>query len=225
MEIYEQLWQDAVAAFERGEQKTDVHLPDKARDSRRGVTLVFRPSAAVLDVVVDFIGRLEAVCPGQYFYQREEMHVTVLSIITMTESWRAEMDRFEKCRHIIRDVLNGQRTFKVRFSGVTASPDSVMIQGFPKDDGLAAIRDTLRGTFTRAGFGDMLDRRYKVTAAHISIMRFCKAGADMKRLLAFLKESREVDFGECNVDRLELIFSDWYASADTVKVMEEYRLA
>ncbi len=225
LEIYEQLWRAAATAFERGEQTIDVHLPDKARDSRRGVTLVFRPAIAVLDAVANFIGRLEAVCPGQYFYRREEMHVTVLSIFTMTELWREEMKRFEKCRHIIGDVLNGQRSFKVKFRGVTASPDSVMIQGFPIGEGLETIREALRHAFARAGFGDMPDRRYKVTAAHISIMRFCKPCADTKRLLAFLQESREMNFGECAVDRLELIWSDWYASADTVKVLENYWLA
>jgi 2'-5' RNA ligase len=224
LEIYEKLWQDAAAAFERGEPKLDAHLPDKARDTRRGVTLVFRPSATALDEVEKFIGRLEAVCPGQYFYRREEMHVTVLSIITMTELWREEMERFEQCRHIINEVLDGQRSFKIKFRGITASPDSVMIQGFPLDDGLATIRDALREAFARAGFGDMLDRRYKVTAAHISIMRFCETGADTKRLLAFLKENREIEFGECEVGSLELIWGDWYASAETIEVLEKYSL-
>lgn len=224
LEIYEQLWQDAAAAFERGEAKINDYLPDKDTDPRRGVTLVFRPSAAVLDRVVKFLGRLEAVCPGQYFYRREEMHVTVISVITMTVLWREEMERFEQCRHMIGEVLNGQRPFKVDFRGVTAARDGVMIQGFPMDDGLAAIREALREAFARAGFGDMLDRRYKVTAAHISAMRFCRPGADMKQLLAFLNESRELDFGVCDVDRLELIWGDWYASTETVKVLEEYRL-
>jgi 2'-5' RNA ligase len=224
LEIYEQLWQDAAAAFERGEPKMNDYLPDKTKDPRRGVTLVFRPSEAVLDGVVEFLGRLEAVCPGQYFYRREEMHVTVISVISGTALWREEMERFEQCRHIIGDVLKGQNAFKVNFRGVTASPDSVMIQGFPMDDELAAIREALREAFVHGGFGDMLDRRYRATTAHISGMRFCRARADTKRLLAFLKESRELDFGVCDVDRLELIWSDWFASAETVKVLENYRL-
>lgn len=224
LEIYEQLWRDASAAFEREEQKIDPWLLEKAKDGRRGVTLLFRPSATALDEAGKYAGRLETVCPGQYFYRREEMHVTVLSIVTVTDLWREEMKRFEKCRHIIGDVLRGQRPFKVRFRGVTASRESVMLQGFPVGEGLEAMRRAVREAFARAGFGDLPDRRYKVSAAHINIMRFCKAGADMKPLLAFLKESRELDFGECEVNRLELIFSDWYASVETMKVLEEYRL-
>ena len=152
------------------------------------------------------------------------MHVTVLSIITMTELWREEMPRFEVARPILREVLERQRPFEIQFRGVTAAPDSVMIQGFPVGDGLAVIREALREAFARAGFGDMLDRRYKVSAAHISIMRFCKECPEIKRLLEFLKESREKDFGECEMKSFELICGDWYASTDTVKTLEEYRL-
>lgn len=224
LEIYEKLWNDAVSAFERGEQKIDPHLPHKSTDRRRGVTLIFRPSAAVQDPVAGFGGKLAETCPGQYYYQPEELHVTVLSIITMTELWELEMERFQMCRPIIGEALRAQRPFKIRFQGVTASLDSVLIQGFPLSDGLATIRTALREAFTRAGFGDMLDRRYKVTAAHISLMRFSRPCPEMKRLLAFLKENRETSFGECEIDKLQLILGDWYASADKLQTLEEYRL-
>lgn len=222
--LYEKLWNDAAAAFARGEHAIDPCLSDTANDSRRGVTLVFRPPPAVRDAVRDDVVRLAAVCPGQYFYRPEQLHVTVLSIITMTRLWREEMPRFEACRAMIGGVLGRQQSFKVRFRGVTAAPDSVMIQGFPVEEGLAPIRDALREAFTRAGFGDMPDRRYKVSGAHITVMRFCRECRDLKGLLTFLKASRETDFGECEVTNLELIWADWYASADRVKTLEEYRL-
>ena len=224
MEIYEKLWNDAVSAFERGQPRLDPHLPDKTNDSRRGVTLVFRPAANVRDAVADFIGRLTDISPGQYFYRREELHITVLAIFSGTEHWRQEWERFEQCRPIIGEVLKTQRPFKIRFQGVTASPESVLIQGFPSDDGLATIRNALRDAFAREGFADMLDRRYKVVTAHITIMRFWRPRPDMKPLLTFLKENRQTEFGQCDVDRLELILGDWYASAKNVKTVEEYRL-
>jgi hypothetical protein len=46
----------------------------------------------------------------------------------------------------------------------------------------------------------------------------------MKRLIAFLKDNRQTNFGECDVCKLELILGDWYASADKVKTLEEYPL-
>ena len=125
---------------------------------------------------------------------------------------------------MIGEVLRDQRPFKIEFRGVTASPDSVLIQGFPLNDGLETMRRQLREVFANAGFGDMLDRCYKVTAGHISVMRFCRPALDSKRLLAFLKETRQTSFGECRIHTLELILGDWYASADKVKILEEYRL-
>ncbi len=224
MEIYEKLWNDAVSAFERGESKLDPHLPNKGGDVRRGVTLIFRPSADVRNAVRDFARRLAEICPGQYFYQPEELHVTVLSLITMTDLWKQEMERFQHCRPIIGDVLRTQHAFEIKFCGVTASSDSVLIQGFPADDGLQAIRSKLRNAFARTDFADMLDRRYKVTAAHMTLMRFCRPIPESNRLVAFLKENRQTNFGECGIDKLELIFGDWYASADKVEILEEYQL-
>jgi len=224
LEIYEKLWNDAVCAFERDEYKIDHHLPDKTGDLRRGVTLLFRPPPNVRDTVTSFMVRLGSLCPGQYFYRPAELHITLLSIITMTELWEQELKRFEICRPLIGQALMAQRPFRISFRGVTASPDSILIQGFPSDNGLAAVRSALRDAFARAGFADMLDRRYKVTAAHITIMRFCRRCPDTQRLLAFLRKNRETSFGECEINNIELILGDWYASSDRLKILEEYIL-
>lgn len=225
MKIYEKLWSDAVSVFEMGQPKLDPYLPGKANDLRRGVTLVFRPAANVRDGVMDFVARLKRISPEQYFYRPEELHVTVLSIFSGTKLWKQELQRVQRCQPIIGDALKAQLPFKINFQGVTASPDSVLIQGFPLDDGLETIRTALRDSFAREGFGDMLDRRYKVVAAHITIMRFCRPCPDMKPLLTFLKENRRTDFGQCEIDRLELVLGDWYGSEDKVTTLEEYQLS
>lgn len=224
MTIYKKLWNDAVAAFERGEPRLDPYLSDKANDFRRGVTVVLRPPPAVRDTVADYIRALTGICPGQYFYRPEELHVTVLSIVSGTTQWQAEIPRLELCRPVIAETLADQPPFKIEFRGVTAAPDGVMIQGFPADDGLASVRAALRAAFARTGFGDMLDRRYKVTAAHMTIMRFCRPCPECKQLLAFLQRSRERYFGECEIRELELILGDWYASADRVQRLDAYPL-
>ena len=121
--IYQRLWSEAVAAFARGEHKIAPHLSDKANDRRRGVTLICRPSALVRDAVTDYIRRLSEVCPGQHFYRPEELHITVLSIISGTELWEREMPRLDACRPIIGEVLSRCQPFKIHFLGVTASPD------------------------------------------------------------------------------------------------------
>jgi 2'-5' RNA ligase len=225
LEIYEKLWRDAAPALERGEQQTDPYLSDKAADLRRGVTVILRPSLSVRDKVIDYLERLAKVCPEQYYYRPEELHVTVHSIISGTEFWRREVHHLVACRAIISDVLNRQHSFKLGFRGVTASPSSVMIQGFPMCDGLTRIRDALREAFAQNGLGGMLDRRYRINTAHITAMRLRKPIADWIQLLSLLEEGRQTNFGETEVNSLQLIWGDWYASASLVRTLQEYRLS
>jgi len=223
-EVYEKLWGEALVAFREGRPQIDDQLRDKTGDLRRGVTLVLRPSAEVQRRTRDFMDGLAAVCPGQYAYPGEDLHVTVLSIVAGSVSWRREIRQLAACRDILRNVLRRQRSFTIRFRGVTASPGCVMIQGFPASDGLTLIREEVRAAFAHAGLGEMLDRRFKVKAAHMTAMRFCNAGADWNQLATVLERHRETNFGETTVDALELIWGDWYASGQTVRVLERYSL-
>ncbi len=100
-----------------------------------------------------------------------------------------------------------------------------MIQGFPQDDTLARIRDDLRETLRRNDLGEQLDARYKISTAHVTVMRFCNASADWNRVLAWLQANRRRNFGETQVADIELILGDWYASTDTAHTIKTYNLA
>jgi len=71
---------------------------------------------------------------------------------------------------------------------------------------------------------EQLDVRYKINSAHITVMRFCNANADWKHLLELIEANRMTDFGETSVTRCELIFGDWYASANTVRTLQQFKL-
>jgi len=159
-QIYEQLWRDALPAFARGEPRLDAHLPDKSTDRRRGVSLAIGLPASVQARIKSFLDQLAGDFSGQYLYQPEELHVTVLSLISATEFWRKEMSDLAAFREILRENLRGQRSFKLEFRGVTAAPNAVLIQGFPLGDGLARIREAVRRGFAKRGFAGRLDRRY-----------------------------------------------------------------
>jgi len=212
-------------AFERGEPQMDPHLPDKANDRRRGVSLAFWLPPSVRARIKLFLDPLAADFPGQYFYQPEELHVTVLTLISGSEFWRREIPDVPAFRGILREILHCHPSFQIQFRGVTASPNAVLIQGFPLDDGLAKIREAIRRGFAQKGFAGRLDRRYPHCAAHVTAMRFCKPEADWRRLAARLQENRQTHFGEIEVHALQLIWGDWYASASTLRRLEEYRLS
>lgn len=223
-EIYEQLWREALPAFERGEPRLDPYLPDKSRDRRRGVSLAFWLSPSVQTQVTRFLDALKRNFPGQYFYRPEELHVTVLTFISTSELWRKEIGDLAEFRGILREILPLHRPFKVEFRGVTAAPNAVMLQGFPLDDGLEKIRADIRVACAQHGFVGRLDRRYPNRAAHVTAMRFCRPQADWQPLATLVQENRQTLFDEMPVDTLRLTWGDWYASAETVRVLEEYHL-
>jgi 2'-5' RNA ligase len=86
------------------------------------------------------------------------------------------------------------------------------------------LRDELRSALRARGVGENLDRRYKITAAHLTVMRFSSPKADWKRLLDFLETHRETDFGETRFQSLQLIWNDWCVSAGATRTIREYAL-
>jgi 2'-5' RNA ligase len=224
-QVYERLWNEAVPAMGRNDVEFDRHLLSKSQDLRRGLTLALRPCSKVQDSINTFLLELAEAVPGQYFYRPEEFHVTVLAIISGSESWQDKIQHLAAYQSIIDEVLKRHRKFSIAFQGVTASLSAVMIQGFPGDETLARIRDELRDAFWKNKFGEQLDVRYKINTAHITVMRFCNANVDGKRLLTKLQANRTTDFGETRVAELELILGDWYASASTARTLQKYKLA
>jgi len=223
-QIYDRLWQEAAASFAAGNARLDPRLPDKVDDPRRGVTLLLRPDTEVANVINGFLGELRGTAPGQYFYRPEEFHVTVLAIIPGSERWQDKLGHVDACRRLIGKVLNEHREFAITFQGLTATAEAVMIQGFPEGDTLLRIRDRLRKELRNSPLGQELDRRYRIHAAHLTVMRFCRPAADWRQLKERLEASRARRFGVTRVRRLQLVLTDWYGSADRVKVLEDYRL-
>jgi 2'-5' RNA ligase len=222
--IYEQLWRKTSVLLKSGRMQADPHLRDRGGDERRGVTLAARPDAAVRRRVDKFLRQASALCPRQHFYRTSELHLTVMAIIPGSAAWRDEMHQLPACQAVLGNALKDGCAFSIRFRGVTVSPDAVMIQGFPIDGALTRLRNHVRAAFQAAGLGSYLDRRYKTSTAHLTAIRFSEPEADWQRLLDFLRAHRETDFGETRFRNLQLIWSNWYASADIVRVLQDYPL-
>ena len=223
-QIYERLWQEAAQAFASGRPAIDPYLLDKASDPRRGLSLLLRPEPAVQRSIHAFLGELAGVAPGQYFYRPEEFHVTVLSIVPGTQLWRDKIRSLTTYQSVVSSVLEAYREFTIGFRGITASANAVMIQGFPADDTLGQIRDQLREELKKNHVADELARKYKIQTAHLTIMRYCRPDTDWQRLKSFLEANRTTPFGEARVRSLQLVLGDWYASANSMRLLKEYQL-
>ncbi len=222
--IYDQLWHEASAAFAKGHLQVDQSLANPQYDLRRGVTLVFRPPPAIQARVKAFLDEVAGIFPGQYFYRPDELHATVLSIISGTEHWRSEIRHLRNLRLVIQQALSGQNAVEFSFQGITASPAAVLIQGFPQGAGLEAIRGKLRTALTQHGYGHFPDRRYKIRAAHMTAVRFRQPKINFRQMQAALEKHRRTEFGTATIAQIDLIFSDWYASAGTMRILQRYPL-
>jgi 2'-5' RNA ligase len=224
-DVYEKLWQNAARAFDKNIPRLDPFLKNRSADSRRGVSLAARPDAAVRGRVLDFLTQMNEVAPGQYLYQPEQIHLTVFSIIPGSEFWRQRFDHLPDYLAALDEVLKNRPAFSVTFRGVTASPEAVMIQGFPDDASLEKLRDDLRAALISRDLGENLDARYKIVTAHLTVARFQTSLPDWQPLKAFLAAQRNTDFGATRIGRIELIEGDWYASPDSVQLLREYPLS
>jgi 2'-5' RNA ligase len=216
---YDRLWRSAVASFERGQVRLDPHLPDKQGDARRGYTLMIRPAPGVARRIEAFLAEFDAREPGQYLYRPTEFHVTLLSLFTATEGYQPYFERREAYIGAVERALGGAPPFSIHFRGVTASPGAVMIQGFPQDDTFARLREAVRRELRLAGLGEGLDQRYRIRAAHITVIRFQQPPRDLPGLVRFLSRQRGRDFGTSPVSVIQFVENDWYMSEDRVKVI------
>lgn len=223
--IYKKLWREAVSAFDNNNARLDPFLKKRSDDKRRGMTLLVRPDSEVRKRIEKFLGEAAQIAPEQYFYQPEEFHLTVLSVIPGSETWEQQFKKLPDYLAALDEVLKNRPAFSVHFRGVTASPEAVMIQGFPADDALAQLRDDLRAALVQRGLGGNLDRRYKITAAHLTVIRFSTPMRDWRPVKELLSANRNTDFGTARFHSIGLIESDWYASTNSVRLIRRYALA
>jgi 2'-5' RNA ligase len=223
-QIYDNLWSEGSQALERGQPELDPFLLNRKSDLRRCVTLALRPNGAVKERISSFLREAEHASPHQHFYQPDELHVTVLALIPSSTSWREQLHELPVIRDVLSRLLARRNSFTISFRGVSVSRHAVLIQGFPTDDSLTRLRDELRSELKRNNIGANIDRRYRISAAHITVMRFKTPGGDWGRLLELLKANRTTHFGDTRVTAMELIFGDFYASAERIRTLAKYYL-
>jgi len=221
---YDAIWADAQAAFAANAPALDPQLLDKSDDRRRSATLLIRPTPAVAKCVAQTLAELSSLEPEQYYYRPDELHVTVLSLWTGTEEPEPFFAQLPAYRRAIDAALMGAPDFSIRFDGLTASPAAVLVQGFPHSPALNGLRDRLRNAITAVGLGHTLDRRYRISAAHMTAVRFCRPLQDLPRLAAVLQSLRRRPFGTTHVAELQLVENDWYMSHDRVHLLQTYPL-
>jgi 2'-5' RNA ligase len=151
--------------------------------------------------------------------------MSILSVFVCVETWEENTRRLPAAQTKLAELLAGQTAFDLEFRGVTASPAAVMIQGFPLDNSLQALRQRVRDGFETMGLIGEMDRRYPPVTAHLTVMRFRKQLADREAFRQFVEANRTREFGRARIRSLQLVWNDWYMSEAEVRVMAKYPLA
>ncbi|OXA73247.1 mutarotase [Flavobacterium aquidurense] len=208
-EHYNQLYIKSSEAILEGNYKLDTQI-NNASDSRFGITLLIRPNEKIKANIQLFLDELKAIEPHQYYYPDPDIHITVMSIISCYEGFTLDKINIPEYIDVIQQSLVHLDQITIEFRGVTASPSAFMIQGFPTDESLHNFRDKLRENFKKSTLEQSIDSRYTIATAHTTVMRFQEKLVNPKELIATAAQFRDYDFGEFQVENLELVYNDWY---------------
>ncbi|RNI23576.1 2'-5' RNA ligase family protein [Rufibacter latericius] len=220
---YTQLWKSAEARFAAGDFALDP-LIDSPNDTRRGLTLLARPSPAVKKEMQYLLQHLSLVEPEQYYYPASDIHLTVLSLISCYPDFTLESVQLPPYIDLLKKALEPISRFNIHYSGLTASPSCVLVQGFPRSNELEELRDRVRQAFRSSDLQESIDQRYTIQTAHSTIVRFRKPLSQPGLFLQKLRECRHRNFGTSPINTLELVYHDWYQRQETTHLLATFPL-
>lgn len=222
-ERYTQMWDNGLAHLSSGQIETDT-LIDQPNEDRRGITLIARLDQPVGEKINSFLEEVKLIEPNQYCYPQSDLHLTVLSIISCFSGFSLDQIQVSDYTEQIRRALLAMSDFEIEFTGLTASPSSILIRGFPSDNSLQRIREALRNAFRDTDLMQSMDQRYAIKTAHCTVVRFKNKITNSPRFVDFLNKNMARPFGNCSVRTLDLVFNDWYMKVENTRKLEEFSL-
>ena len=220
---YDALRQAALPCLARGAAELDTLL-DSPLDTRRGLTVLARPPAAITAAIETLLADFRSLEPRQYYYPAADVHLTILSLISAHAGFSLAAIEPAAYAQAVREALRGLPPFAIRYAGLTAVPGGVLVQGFPLDEGLLHLREALRAHFRQAGLAHSIDQRYRLQTAHSTVIRFRQPLASPAQLVAALARCRQQLIGTFEVRTVELVFGDWYQRAQHTQQLATYSL-
>ncbi len=219
---YDQMWKTAAPRVRRGETDAGPIIEDDTHKAY-GLTLIARLHPDLSERIAAFLDEIQKAEPGQYYYPITDMHLTIMTLVSYDLGFRPEEEDISIYRLRIQQALQGTLNFEVHFRGVTASNSTVLLQGFPQDAQLQSLRDRFRSSFKKLG-SQAVGHRYQTITAHSTVIRFSEALRKPVRFYEFLQKNRNLDFGKCIIDTLELVVNDRCLRKEETQILGRYKL-
>ncbi|MEH2504376.1 hypothetical protein V1290_003187 [Bradyrhizobium sp. AZCC 1578] len=211
----------ATASLRLSGRRGQIHaLPPMG--SAAHFTLIARMPAVADTQVGQILAELQRVSPSHHYYPADTVHVTIRNL---DEAAREECDRPSLFRRI-RGLVADSGSFALKGKGLGVSPNSVFLQLYPEDQGLADLRRKLSIATSdgdhrrREGLGilDDLARRYLFDKmAFATLIRF--SGPVTPAFLAEIARHRETDFGTFPIDAFEIVRTDKFLSSTGTEII------
>lgn len=221
--VYDELYEKSLNKFKNNQFEYDS-LINSENDRRYGLTAIIRPSENIRNKIIEIQQEIKSIDNKQYFYPAEDMHITLLSIISCFQDFDLDSVETEKYIELIRNALYGFKSFNIKFSGITASTSCLMIQGFPENDQINLMRNKLRETFQNSKLFSSIDQRYNIKTSHITFVRFREQINNHVALINLCNEIRNRDIGDNLISEVEFVFNDWYMKKEKVKLIKKFNL-
>ncbi len=221
--LYTDLYNKSYQKILNEDYSIDLNI-DNPADKRFGLTLLIKPQIETKNKIQNFLTELKDIEPQQYYYSNADLHITALSIISCYDGLSLSDINVSEYSKTIAKSLESVSEFEIEFKGITASESAIMIQGFPKTETLNEIRENLRSNFGKSSLQKSIDRRYRLTAAHITVMRFRKKLNDASQFINYIEKYRDYDFGTSKISKLDFTYNDWYQREEVVQKLAEFKI-
>ncbi|OZY86678.1 hypothetical protein CBP51_06590 [Cellvibrio mixtus] len=224
--IYTDMWINAEQKIRNGQHDVDL-LIGAQEDSRRGITVLSylkQTDGNASHNIMEFLHELSTQEPEQYYYPENELHLTVLSIISCVSGFTLKDVDTTDYQQVFIEAAKSVGPLEIHYSGITASPGCVLIQGFPVDEQLQELREKLRHAFRNSTLPSTIDSRYKIATAHSTVVRFQTPLRNHHTLLELLERYRAYDFGVCRINQLDLVFNNWYQHLSQTQLLASCHL-
>ena len=197
---------------------------DSSLDNRFGITLLIRPTIQIKNNIQYFLDELRAIDSEQYYYPNSDIHITVMSIISCYSGFDLATVSVPDYVEIVEKSLVEINNIEINFKGITVSPSAIMIQGFVSNNFLDDLRNNLRKNFKNSGLEESIDKRYSISTAHSTVVRFRKKIKNKEKLMEILEKYRDFNFGKFTVEKYDLVFNDWYQREQFVQQLHEFKV-
>ncbi|TDD95078.1 2'-5' RNA ligase family protein [Flavobacterium cellulosilyticum] len=220
---YNKIYEEAIPKIREDKYQLDDQI-DSLSDNRFGITLLIRPTIEIKNIIQQFLEVIRAIDPEQYYYPNSDLHITVMSIVSCYTGFDLSNISVSEYVHCIEKSLVGINTIEINFKGITVSPSAIMIQGFVNTSSLDDSRNNLRDNFKNSGLEESIDKRYSISTAHSTVVRFRKEIRNKELLIETLGKYRDFDFGKFTVEKFDLVYNDWYQREKFVQQLHQFKL-